>query len=154
MAFRKSAFLLTLLLINHFSMAQTMNKPTEKDTDQASLSKLNGKFIKNFVTQDTISHNQIVHKDFVCIESSGAIVGRKEYKDWATGYRDSGYTSFSMTDEFIRIFGSMALIRSRTMYTKIKNGTTVSGGTIYTDTYVKENGQWQCVQAQITPLRQ
>ncbi len=136
-------------------MAQTMNKPTAKDTDQATLSKLNEKFIKNFVTQDTISHNQIVHKDFVCIESSGAIVGRKEYmKDWATGYKDSGYTSFSMTDEFIRIFGGMALIRSRTMYTKIKDGTTVSGGTIYTDTYVKENGQWQCVQAQITPLRQ
>ena len=134
--------------------AQTMAKPTTH-ADRIMLSKLNAQFIQNFVTEDTISHHQIIHRDFVCIESLGSIVGRKEYmKGWATGYKDSGYATFSMTDEFIRIFGNMALIRSRTVYTKIKDGTTVRGETIYTDTYVKENGQWQCVQAQITPIRQ
>jgi hypothetical protein len=131
-----------------------MDKPTTKNSDQVTLSKLNEKFIKNFVTQDTVSHNQIIHNDFVCIESSGAIVGRKEYiKNWATGYKDAGYATFSITDEFIRIFENMALIRSRTVYSKMKDGTTINGGSIYTDTYVKENGKWLCVQAQITPIK-
>lgn len=148
------AYLVPLILMSQFSMAQIASRPA-KEEDLATLSRLNEKFIKNFVTQDTVSHSQIIHKDFVCIESSGAIVGRKKYmRDWATGYKDSGYTTFSMTDEFIRIFGNMALIRSRTQYTAIRDGATISGGTIYTDTYVKENGKWQCVQAQITPIRQ
>jgi len=151
---KTTSTLAVLILSSHFSIAQMMDKSSTNDSDKATLSILNAKFIKNFITQDTISHNQIVHKDFVCIESSGAIVQRKEYmKGWATGYKDSGYSTFNMTDEFIRIFGNAALIRSRTVYTKLKDGAVINGETIYTDTYVKENGKWQCVQAQITPIK-
>jgi len=151
---KKAFFFATLILVSQFSIAQMMDKSNTNDPEKTILSKLNAKFINNFVTQDTVSHNQIVHQDFVCIESSGAIVGRKEYMTgWATGYKDSGYATFKMTDEFIRIFGNMALIRSRTVYTKLKNGATINGETIYTDTYIKENGKWQCVQAQITPIK-
>jgi len=147
-------FLAGLLLISQFSISQKMEKTAAKDPDQFELSKLNERFIKNFVTQDTVSHSQIIHKDFVCIESTGAIVGRKEYmKGWDTGYKDSGYKTFGITDEVIRIFGNMALVRSRTVYTKMKDGMTINGGAIYTDTYVKENGKWQCVQAQLTPIK-
>jgi hypothetical protein len=154
MTFKKTFVALFLMLSGQLTIAQMMDKPTVKDPDQAILSKLNEKFIKNFVTQDTISHNQIIHKDFVCIESSGVIVSRKEYMiGWATGYKDSGYVTFGITDEFIRIFGNMALVRSRTVYTKKKDGATINGGTIYTDAYVKENGKWLCVQAQITPIK-
>jgi hypothetical protein len=154
MTFKKTLIALFLVLSCQLTIAQMLDKPNAKDPDQAILSKLNEKFIKNFVTQDTISHNQIIHKDFVCIENSGAIVGRKEYMiGWATGYKDSGYATFGIADEFIRIFGNMALVRSRTVYTKKKDGTTINGGTIYTDTYVKENGKWLCVQAQITPIK-
>lgn len=122
--------------------------------DLAELSKLNARFIQNFIKQDTNSHSQLIHKDFVCIQGSGVIVGRENYmKGWATGYSDSGYKSFGYKEEFIRIFGNVALIRSRTPYTKEVNGQTISGASVYTDTYVKENGKWLCVQAQITPVK-
>jgi hypothetical protein len=135
------------------SVMNVQTKPIADD-DKVVLSKLNAKFIHNFVTQDAATHDQIIHKDFVCIESTGAIVQRDAYiKGWATGYRDSGYKTFDYTDEFIRIFGSTALIRSRTVYTKEKDGVIISGSSIYTDTYVKENGRWLCVQAQITPAK-
>jgi hypothetical protein len=145
-------YLLLLLTLGYqLSNAQKMETPAE---DMAVLSKLNARFISNFVTQDAASHDQIIHKDFVCIEGNGAIVDRQKYlTEWATGYQDSGYDTFGYTDEFIRIFGSTALIRSKTNYTKKKNGSTVRGSTIYTDTYVKENGRWLCVQAQITPIK-
>ena len=131
----------------------TMNDSNLSD-DKARLSALNAKFIKNFLTQDTSSHDKIIHRDFLCIESSGAIVPREVYmKNWATDYDKSGYLSFSYSDEVIRIFGDMALVRSKTTYTKLVNGKTVEGKTIYTDTYVKEEGNWLCVQAQITPVK-
>lgn len=122
--------------------------------DLEQLSKLNALFIKNFIAQDTIKHNEIIHKDFVCIEGNGKIVNRKEYmKSWATDYQNGKFTTFSITDEHIRLFGNMALIRSKTVFTRLQDGKEVKGNSIYTDTYIKENDRWWCVQAQITPIK-
>jgi hypothetical protein len=134
-------------------ITEMKNELSEK-ADSAELSILNGRFIKNFLDQDVASHRKIIHEDFVCIESDGKIVQRDEYlKNWATDFANSDYTSFSYKDEFIRIFGNMALVRAKTVYTKKIDGRSVEGYTIYTDTYVKENGRWQCVQVQITPVK-
>jgi len=128
-----------------------INKNAE---DITVLSKLNAQFIRNFTDQDTAGHDLILHPDFICIDNSGEIMGREEYlKDWATAYDNSGYTSFSYGEEYIRIWGNVALIRSRTTYTKLINEKLVQGNTVYTDTYFKENGKWLCIQAQITPIQ-
>jgi hypothetical protein len=131
-----------------------MKKENTLEQDIAALRGLNAQFIQNFISQDTVSHNAIIHPDFVCIESSGAIVDRQTYiKDWATAFYQSGYVKFGITDEFIRVFGNMALVRSKTNYTRVREGVSSAGSTIYTDTYVKDNGKWLCVQAQITPIK-
>jgi ketosteroid isomerase-like protein len=131
-----------------------MEKESIQNTDSAQLSVLNAQFIKNFLNQDVKAHSEIIHDNFVCIESSGAIVSRDEYlKNWATDFDNSGYTSFAYTDELIRIFGPMALVRAKTVYTKNTDGKKVEGYTIYTDTYIKETGKWQYVQVQITPVK-
>lgn len=88
------------------------------------------------------------------IENNGSIVGREVYlKTWATDYQNSGLESFTYTDEFIRIFGNVALVRSKSVFTKKQDGKLVTGYSVYTDTYVKEQGRWWCVQAQMTPVR-
>jgi hypothetical protein len=141
---------ITLQSIN----AQTMHGKTAETDDLKILSALNAQFIKNFINQDTASHNTIIHRDFVCIQGNGIIVRREEYmKGWANGYSHSGYKTFAFTDELIRIFGNVALILSRTPYTKEVDGKIISGSSVYTDTYIKENGRWWCVQAQITPVK-
>lgn len=128
--------------------------PANNKNDESVLSELNAQFIKNFINQDTVAHNKIIHKDFICIEGSGAIINRDVYmKNWATDFENSGYITFSYCDEVIRIFGEMALIRSKTVYTKMVDGKSVEGNSIYTDTYVKENEKWICVQAHITPVK-
>ena len=129
-------------------------KTARADDDRRVLSELNRKFINNFLTQDAKAHSEIIHSDFVCIESNGAIVSRETYlKNWATDYANSGYTTFRYAEEFIRLFGNMALVRAKTIYTKNDAGRSVEGYTIYTDTYLKENGKWKCVQVQITPVK-
>lgn len=132
---------------------QTMETATLKN-DMDILYELNTRFIRNFIAMDTNAHNQIIHPDFTCINPDGSISGRKEYMEaWANGYVNAGYTSFTMTAEKIRLFGNMALVRAKTVYTKPVNGQTIHGATVYTDTYIKENGRWWCVQAQITPVK-
>ena len=128
---------------------------TQSDSeDSARLRALNAQFIKNFLNQDVAAHSEIIHKDFVCIESNGSIINRDEYlKNWATDFDNSGYTSFTYKDELIRVFGNMAFVRAKTVCTKNVNGQNKEGYTIYTDTYLKENGKWQCIQVQITPVK-
>ena len=135
--------------------AKTMIEMETRMQDSAELSALNRQFIENFIKQDAVRHDAIIHKDFVCIQSDGSIVGREEYmKGWAAAYAHSGYTDFSYTDESIRIFGDIALVRSKTVYTKKLGDKVLKGNSIYTDTYVKENHHWKCIQAQITPVAQ
>jgi archaellum component FlaG (FlaF/FlaG flagellin family) len=121
--------------------------------DTAELRELNSRFIKNFILMDTVAHNEIIHQDFVCINGNGTISNRREYMEaWATAYSKTGYTTFSITDENIRIFTDMALVRSKTVYVKEVDGKQIAGNSVYTDTYIRENGRWWCVQAQITPV--
>ena len=127
---------------------------TDTKTDEDVLSELNHRFIQNFIKMDTAAHNEIIHQNFVCINGNGTIADRKEYmKGWANGYNAAGYSKFGYTDEDIRIFGDMALVRAKTVYTKNVDGKEVSGNSMYTDTYIKQNGRWWCVQAQITPVK-
>jgi ketosteroid isomerase-like protein len=153
---KKTIFAVLLCLATVIYAQTTLNnmKTTTQTSDLAILRELNGKFIRNFINQDTNAHNELIHADFVCIQSSGVIVGRDEYmKGWAHGYKNANYTSFDYTDELIRIFGNTALVRSKTVYTKEVDGKTITGASVYTDTYIKENGRWWCVQAQITGIR-
>lgn len=147
-------FLLLLTGISCYQTTTNTSNMENQDADLAQLKAINAQFIKNFVTQDVASHDKIIHKDFVCIESNGGIIDRATYlKNWATDFDNSGYETFNYTDELIRIFDNMALVRSRTTYTKTVDGQKTEGYTIYTDTYLKENEQWQCVQVQITPVK-
>lgn len=147
--------LATALLL--FSCTVNTNKPRSTmftSNDSLALSKINAQFIRNFITQDAGAHDKIIHKDFVCIESNGSIVSRETYlKNWATDYDNSGCISFTYADEVIRIFDDIALVRSKTTAVRKVNGSIITGHTIYTDTYKKENDTWQCIQVQITPVK-
>jgi len=132
----------------------SMEATTLEKTDSQNLSELNAQFIKNLVNEDVQSHNQIIHKNFICIEGDGSVVDRVTYmRNWASDYTRSGYTSFSYGEEQIRIFGNMGLVRAKTTYTKNVDGKIITGHSIYTDTYIRENGKWWCVQAHITPIK-
>lgn len=153
--FIASIIYMLIFLTTQNLFAQNNGDKMNTENDLKKLSELNEKFIKNYINQDTISHNEIIHEDFICIENSGEIVKRDEYmNEWAVSYSNGGFTSFDYTDVHIRIYDDMALVRSKTFYTRIKSGKTVSGASVYTDTYIKEKGRWWCIQAQITPIQE
>ncbi len=131
-----------------------MSYNTHGQTDLEQLKKLNATFIHNYVTNDTASHNKILHPDFICISGNGLVIGRTDYlNQWAHGFDPQVCTYWDYRDEFITLFGSVALVHAVNKYTiRNKDGKSVTGMTIYTDTYLKENGKWLCVQAQITPV--
>jgi hypothetical protein len=122
-------------------------------TDMAQLKKLNARFIHNFVTNDTASHSKIIRSDFICITSKGGIINRKDYLNgWAHGFDPKVYAYWDYRDELISIYGSSALVRAVTKFKIMKDGKETEGMTRYTDSYIKENEEWKCVQAQLTSV--
>ena len=151
----KILFYSVLMIVSIGSFAQTNHDKqsvvNNRRDDMVQLSALNAQFIQNFLHNDTIAHNKIIYKEFICITSSGKVMGRDVYmKEWANGYDPSVYKSFVMQNEVIRIIGNTALVRAETPYTYLRNGEEISATTIYTDTYIKLEGRWWCVQAQMT----
>jgi ketosteroid isomerase-like protein len=150
----KQIFFLFFALFIEACQPTNSTKMDNQEADLAQLKAINAQFINNYVTQNVAAHDKIIHKDFVAIQSNGTIIDRATYlKMWATDYTQSGIEKFDYTDELIRIFGNIALVRSKNTYSGTSNGQKFEGATIYTDTYMKENGQWRCIQVQITPIK-
>jgi hypothetical protein len=143
--------LLLLILIPGIAItgfAQSSN------SDEATLILINRQFIMNFLNNDTVEHNRIIHpSNFLFIGTNGKLLGRKEYMQaWAHGYDKTIMPEFTLEEVRVRIFDNMALIVARTKDKKVKDGEYVTGETRYTDTYIKEKGEWKCVQVQLTRI--
>jgi len=115
---------------------------------------INRQFIKNFLNNDTVEHSKIIHpSNFLFIGTNGKLLDRNEYMQaWAHGYDKTIMPEFDLEEVQVRVFDNMALIVAKTKDKKIKDGVYVTGETRYTDTYIKEKGEWKCVQVQLTRI--
>jgi len=114
---------------------------------------LNARFIHNYITNDVPSHDAILHPEFICITPTGARVSRADYlKAWATGFDAERFPYYDYRDEKIDVFGDTALVRSTNKRVTAQDGGESVSMTMYTDIYVRRDGAWKCIQAQITPV--
>ena len=120
-------------------------------TALAELRALNRLFIHNYVTNDVVSHDAILHPDFAYMSSDGKRVDRRTYlRKWATGFHPDVIVYWDMRDEKITIAGDTAIVRATNKYVeKIEHGDQ-TGMASYTDVYVRKNGRWLCIHAQIS----
>lgn len=133
-------------------MYAAATRSVQKDP-MVALKALNARFIHNFITNDVPSHDAILHRDFICMTARGTREDRASYlKRWATGFDPNVFVYWDTRDELISIFGNVALVRSTNKCTIRRDGTETTGMTAYTDTYLLENGEWKCIQAQLTSV--
>jgi Domain of unknown function (DUF4440) len=131
-------------------LAQCNDQPADTMNE---LRALNARFIHNFVTNDVSSHDAILHPGFVNIWPTGQRWDRATYlKYWATAFDPRVIVYWDVRDELITIFGDVALVRATNKHRRRRHGNEVTGMTMYTDTYLLEDGTWRCIQAQLTPV--
>jgi hypothetical protein len=142
--------LLLLILIPGIAIASF----AQPSNDEATLISINRQFIRNFLNNDTVEHSKIIHaSNFLFIGTNGKLLDRNEYmQGWAHGYDKTVMPEFDLEEVQVRLFDNMALIVAKTRVKKVKDGTIFTGETRYTDTYVKEKGEWKCVQVQLTRI--
>jgi hypothetical protein len=126
----------------------------KKSADETVLLKLNDDFIRNFVDNDTVAHNKIIHPSkFLLINAEGELVDRKAYMlKWSHGFDRTAMPEFEYRDTEIRLFGEMAIVIAKTHFRAQRDGKWGTGETRYADTYIRENGRWWCIQAQLTRM--
>ena len=131
-------------------MPHAASKPVCPE-DLAALSALNARFIHNYVTNDVSGHDAILHPQFLYIGSHGGRVSRADYlAAWATGFDPEEIVYWDARDEAITIVGDVALVRSANKCIMRRDGADMVSMTAYTDVYVRHEGRWLCLQAQIT----
>jgi hypothetical protein len=125
----------------------------QSDETMNELRALNARFIHNFVTNDVASHDAILHARFISIWPTGQRWDRATYlKYWATAFDPKVIVYWDVRDELITVIGDVAMVRATNKHTRRSDGTEVTAMTMYTDTYLFENGAWKCIQAQLTAV--
>jgi hypothetical protein len=122
--------------------------------DTLLLRSLNAQFIHNYVTRDVAKHDALLHSAFICISNTGAIIDRASYlQRWATLFDPAVTVYWDTRGEDISIHENLALVRATNRWIDIHNGQEVMGMTFYCDAYLKEDGRWCCLQAQLTDVK-
>jgi hypothetical protein len=115
------------------------------------LSQLNRRFIHNYVTNDVVGHDAILHPRFQYINPQGARIGRADYlKSWATGFDPQKIVYWDLRDEHIELQENVALVSATNKFVEVVDGHLTTGMAKYMDIYMLEEQQWRCLHAQIT----
>jgi len=113
--------------------------------DRKVLEKLNEGYVASVQNSDVAWFDQHLSDDFLNTNPDGTLVGRAGFR--AQIARPQAIKGLEPREVKIRLFGDIAIIHARTVYTKL-DGKSAAGR--YTDIWAKQNGRWVCVAAHVT----
>ena len=135
--------LVSLLLLASPSLAQT--------DDSDIVKKLNADWINCYVTRDTTRLASILADDMILNDPTGAVFDKKAMLD---GLQNLTVLSDHVDEVTVRLFGPTAIVNARTTFVFKANGAQMTGHNTYMDGYIKRDGQWKCVAAHVSLLKQ
>ena len=109
------------------------------------LRRLNDQYIRASLAGDVAWYNARLADDFVCIESDGSVLDKDAFLRQTAGGSD--LADYRLDEVDVRCYGDVALVRATGFWTE-KSG--MWGTSRYTDVYVRTEGDWKVVSAQIT----
>jgi ketosteroid isomerase-like protein len=81
----------------------------------------------------------------------GSIVNKREDLKSMTG--DIGFTEFQIDDLQVRLYGDTGIVVGQgTIKTHEGKQNLLGGKFVWTDTFIKHNGEWKVVASQVTPV--
>ena len=129
-----------------FSVAAKLSRSEGSMTqDEKLLRQLNDEYIDAFLKADVGWYQKHLADDFICIESSGAVLDKPQFlRDAAKG---PDVADYKLDQVRVRIYGDAALVQATGVFTR-RDGSV--GKSRYIDVYVRSGKEWKAVSAQIT----
>jgi len=123
----------------------------EGSQDEQALIKIQHDWAEARLKRDSAFAQRIEADDFTVGWFDGRIVNKEE--DLKTYESDDvSFTDFKIDDLKVRLYGDMAIVigqGSLKTHTKMQD---VGGRYVWTDTFVKQSGNWKAVASQVTPV--
>ena len=136
-------FAASLIAVPVFSRAFS----AQVDTDEDAIRALNAGYVRAFMKSDSEWYDRHLTPDFMCILTSGAVVDRSTFLENAR--KPHTTISYDLSEIKIRVHGDVALVSALGTWER-KDGT--RGRTRYVDVWVRKDGAWKAVSAQLTAL--
>jgi ketosteroid isomerase-like protein len=118
-----------------------------RKSDEDTIRELNAGYVRAFMNSDAAWYDKHLTADFVCIVTNGKVVDRLTFLENAQ--RPHTTVRYDLSEVTIRVHGDAALVSALGTWER-KDGTT--GKTRYVDVWVRSDGIWKAVSAQLTAL--
>src|SRR4051812_17403254 len=122
-----------------------MAQDPERMRQHNAVLRLNEEYVRASLAGDVAWYDARLAEDFVCIDSAGSVLDKAAFLNQPAAGSDLAESRLDDVD--VHFYGDVALVRA------LGVGTPRSGppGTSrYVDVYVRTNGEWKVVSAQIT----
>ncbi len=142
---KKLLAIAALVLVSNMAAA----RPPE-DVAQA-LTKLENDWAKAGLAGDAAALEKLLTPDYVYTNQDGEMASRA---DMVAGMKSGAtkYDAFTVGDMKVHVYGDAAVVTGKS-YTKGKeNGKPIDETVRFTDTWVKQGGQWLCAATQVSRL--
>jgi ketosteroid isomerase-like protein len=121
--------------------------PGATDSTTAELLKLNDGYIQAFLKSDVAWYREHLADDFICIDTDGSTLDKQAFLKDAAAIQT--VFDFHLEEFGLRVYGDAALLQAISVYTR-KDGSKARNR--YTDVWIRRDGKWKTVTAQITPV--
>jgi hypothetical protein len=115
--------------------------------DREVILRLNDEYIRAFLEGDASWYDKHLANDFKYISGIGTVIDRKTFLQLTAAGAD--IADYQFHEVTVRFYGTTALVQALGVF---KRPDGVIGRNRYTDVYVRDDGTWKVVSAQVTPV--
>ena len=119
--------------------------------DEQALIKIQHEWAEARMKGDSSYTGRLEAKDCTVVWPDGSIVNKQEDLKSMTG--DIVFTEFKIDDLQVRLYGDTGIVVGQGMIRAHEGKQNLLGGKfVWTDTFMKQQGEWKVVASQITPV--
>ena len=123
----------------------------ERSEDEQTLIRIQREWAEARVKGDSSYARRVEANDCTIVWPDGSIVTKQQDLQTMTG--DIVFTEFKIDDLRVRLYGDTGIVVGQgTIRADKGKQDLLSGKFVWTDTFVKQGGQWKVVASQITPV--
>ena len=123
----------------------------ERSDDEQALIKIQHEWAEARIKGDSSYTRRIEAEDCTIVWPDGRIVNKREDLQTMTG--DILFSEFKIQNLQVRVYGDAGIVIGEGIIKAHNRKQDLLGGKfVWTDTFVKQGGQWKVVASQITPV--
>ena len=129
-------------------LARVTSVSADEAKDIKQITKIEREWSESFVKCDASVPQRVEAEDFTIVDPDGKLLNKAEDIQSMTG--DVVLTASKVDDLKVRIFGDTAVAVGVSSVKGHDKKNDISGQYRWTDTFVKQNGEWRAVASQVT----